>query len=146
MQVAQAADLQDIQKQKEQNQAEVDLDPVSSSAAFTPCMDKSCLVSELHFHPLLNRATGIQGWKQSGEVRGGAGGMLHCSKQLLSSVAGHEEPRSEQREGFLKRPSGMVREHNPTHGGCSGFPSCKITYNSPALQHCLFQTRSESVV
>ena len=97
MQVAQAADLQDIQKQKEQNQAEVDLDPVSSLAAFTLCTDKSCLVSELHLHPLLNRATGIQGWKQSGEVRGGAGGMLHCSKQLLSSAAGHEEPRSEQR-------------------------------------------------
>lgn len=51
--------------------------------------------------------------------------MLLCSKQLPSSAAGPEEARSEQREGFLTRPSGVVREHNPVHGDAVVFKAVK---------------------
>lgn len=102
MQAAQAADLQDIQKQKEQNQAELLLHPVSSVAPFTPCTDKPRLVPELH----LQQSPSDSGWKRSGEVRGAAGGTLHCHKQLRSSAAAREEPGPLQVRGCQSRTPG----------------------------------------
>lgn len=57
---------------------------------------------------------------------------------MSCSAAGHEVPRMRKEWPFWET-FWEGKSHNDFPWQCSGFPSCKINCDSPALHHCLFQ-------